>query len=754
MSTYNSVEFDEAPGDTTTTLNLTIGTAEYGRLTPDDHDWYRVHLEAGTTYTFAMVGISVNNVADTRLRLWDANGINVVAYNDDGLPNRNSIITYTPNSTGYYYLDAHAYSNFYSGEYGISASSGNLAFLENEMGAGLLDSNYSWTQTPGTGVTVTYGFRSSAAHYDANFNIESFSRMTWQQIEAVEQALAIISEVSGIKFQRVNPNGYTDNATILFANFTDWADDIAAYHFPAKNVAANDSSGDVWINTAHTSMSNLPSGSHDYLHILSASLSAVGVARYGGAASVQFDSDTASYSVTSPHDDADFGGSYARTPMIFDMLALQNIYGANMTTRTGDTVYGFNSNAGSLYRFTKNKPAVFTIWDAGGNDTFDASGYSQSQFIDLSGLHRSNIGGLKDNIGILPGAMIENAIGGSGNDILYGNQAINRLEGRGGNDTYYVQNAKDKVIEAKGAGVDHVFALWVDFKLPANVERLTLGVAQSLNHKGTGNSLNNKLTGNDVHNVLDGGAGADTMAGKKGNDTYIVDNAGDKVIEGKKAGIDTVKSSVNFTLPANVEKLVLTGTTNINGVGNELANTITGNSGKNTLNGGAGNDKLNGGAGNDKLNGGNGKDSLIGGTGNDTLQGAKGNDVLNGGAGSDFLDGGAGKDKMTGGAGVDYFRFATKLGTSNVDTITDFKVDTDKIQLDDRVFAAIGPSLAKSEFVANASGEAKNGSQHILYSKSSGELFYDADGKGGAAKVHFATLSAGLALDHLDFLVI
>jgi hypothetical protein len=124
----------------------------------------------------------------------------------------------------------------------------------------------------------------------------------------------------------------------------------------------------------------------------------------------------------------------------------------------------------------------------------------------------------------------------------------------------------------------------------------------------------NGLGGNDT---LDGGAGNDTMNGGLGNDIYIVDSIADKVIEKASEGTDLVKAKVSFTLGAFVENLLLTGSTAINGTGNDLKNTLTGNSGNNTLYGLAGNDTLNGGAGADALVGGTGMDKLTGGLGND-----------------------------------------------------------------------------------------------------------------------------------------
>jgi Ca2+-binding RTX toxin-like protein len=126
-------------------------------------------------------------------------------------------------------------------------------------------------------------------------------------------------------------------------------------------------------------------------------------------------------------------------------------------------------------------------------------------------------------------------------------------------------------------------------------------------------SGNDRLIGGAGNDLLDGGYGADTMIGGSGSDTYTVDNPGDVVTENAGQGTDTVKSSVSHTLGDNVEKLVLTGGTAINGTGNPLNNTLTGNGGANTLDGGAGNDILQGGKGNDTylFNRGGGVDTWI-----------------------------------------------------------------------------------------------------------------------------------------------
>ncbi len=154
------------------------------------------------------------------------------------------------------------------------------------------------------------------------------------------------------------------------------------------------------------------------------------------------------------------------------------------------------------------------------------------------------------------------------------------------------------------------------------------------------------------------------MVGGNGDDTYTVNVSTDKITENANAGMDTVNSSITLTLAANVENLILTGTSAINGTGNTLANYLRGNGGANTLNGSSGNDLLEGGAGNDKLtdtsglaymHGGAGTDILTGGTGNELFIGGAGNDTINTGNGADILvfNRGDGADTVNGGTGTD-----------------------------------------------------------------------------------------------------
>ncbi len=274
-------------------------------------------------------------------------------------------------------------------------------------------------------------------------------------------------------------------------------------------------------------------------------------------------------------------------------------------------------------------------------------------------------------------------VGTSGADTIDGGAGADEMRGLKGSDTYLVDNVGDRVIEAAGGGNDTVRAS-VGFTLADNVENLVLTGNAGLS--GTGNALDNKLTGNAGNNWLDGKEGADTMVGGKGDDTYRVDNAGDVVAEKAGQGIDTVSTSIDYTLGQGVENLTMwsTDTGGIKGHGNELANSMSDWIGSDLLAGLDGNDTLNGGTvlspgASDTLDGGNGddvlnagrysysSDVLYGGEGSDTLTvkaganalyGGGGDDLLLSGSGgmyhgpSDYLDGGAGNDTLQGGGSL------------------------------------------------------------------------------------------------------
>ena len=317
-----------------------------------------------------------------------------------------------------------------------------------------------------------------------------------------------------------------------------------------------------------------------------------------------------------------------------------------------------------------------------------------------------------------------NATGNADANLIEGNAAANVLDGGAGNDTlqgglgddtYVVDNPLDVVIDA--GGNDSVQVTASGFVLSGtDIENLALagsaisGGGNDAANRITGNAFSNVLDGHGGHDTLDGGAGADTLAGGSGDDFYLVGDAGDVAVELPAGGTDTVLATVNHTLAANVEHLMLSGAHGLRGTGNAVANGITGTAFDDTLDGGAGADTLTGGEGADRYevdnagdrvveNGAFGIDWIVssvhfdlettpgvenltltgtahlnasgnalmnvitGNNGNnlltsvlgDTLVGGAGNDTLLGSFSSDMLDGGTGADTMAGDTGYDTY---------------------------------------------------------------------------------------------------
>jgi Ca2+-binding RTX toxin-like protein len=368
-------------------------------------------------------------------------------------------------------------------------------------------------------------------------------------------------------------------------------------------------------------------------------------------------------------------------------------------------------------------------------------------------------------------------VGGDGANVLKGNASANTLDGGAGadtlaggkgNDTYVVDDGADVVAEGKAAGTDTVQSS-VTRTLGANQEHLTLIGASAID--GTGNGLGNVLTGNSAANVL---------TGLGGNDTYFI-GAGDTVVEAAKGGTDTVHSSVDYTLGANQERLVLAGT-GLAGTGNAQANRITGGDGDDTIDGGLGADLMRGGLGDDRYtvdNAGDvvtelaaqGEDSVLASvshtlranvedltlTGN-ALKGTgnAGDNEIAGNALANTLDGKAGADTLTGGDGNDRFVLSKQDGT--FDTIADFTSGSDKLAFDNDAFTRLGAkgALSAARFVAGEGvTAAATTAQRLIYDEATGDLYYDANGSAaGGGPVKIALLAGAPTLLATDILII
>jgi Ca2+-binding RTX toxin-like protein len=269
---------------------------------------------------------------------------------------------------------------------------------------------------------------------------------------------------------------------------------------------------------------------------------------------------------------------------------------ANVEHLTLTGTGAINGTGNALDNILTGNSAANVLAGGLGNDTYVVG--AGDQVMELVG---EGVDTVQASVSAILGANIENltltgsaSLTGTGNaldNILQADGSISVLAGGDGNDTYLIgPNSDDDIlVETATGGIDTVIAAH-DYRLPANIENLTLLDAA----EGIGNDLNNTLIGGRVNNVLDGGLAADTMIGGEGDDTYIVDNISDILIEQVNEGIDTIHSSATYTLSSNVENLTLTGTASIDGTGNALTNDMRGNDAPNVLDGGGGDDSLQG----------------------------------------------------------------------------------------------------------------------------------------------------------------
>ena len=399
-----------------------------------------------------------------------------------------------------------------------------------------------------------------------------------------------------------------------------------------------------------------------------------------------------------------------------------------------------------------------TLVGGGGDDTYVADSIGDTVVeaagagVDLVQVGINITGGawtLPDQVenGLLLGNLAFSLTGNGLDNVLTGNGAANTLSGGAGADTlqggagddvYVVDALSDAVIEAAGAGTDTVRVAVTTaggtYVLAANVENAVLANSVAFGLTGnalanilTGNTSANRLEGGDGGDTLTGGGGADTLVGGAGDDVYVLDDALDLVVEAAAGGVDTLQfllstTGTTFTLGAEIENGTLLSTGLVNLAGNALANVLTGGGGANLITGGAG------------------ADTILGGTGDDTLSG------------------GAGADRLTGGSGYDVFRFDV-LPDAGPDLIADFAVGADKLHISRAAFAGLsaaasGP-LGLGLFWSGAGvTSAHDADDRLVYDTTTGTLYYDADGVGGAAAIALATFgTARPVLSAADFIV-
>ena len=593
--------------------------------------------------------------------------------------------------------------------------------------------------------------------FNEAFYGEDFSPFTAAQQTMAIKGLALWGDLANVKFQQIAADANTATADITFGNtYTGPASQAYAY-LPFGDIyndfyaqfgfdSVNKLGGDVWTN-GFLSSNFFPTKDSYYaqttlIHELGHALGLSHPGDYNADgnqelsyALADYYQDSNQYSIMSYWDAYETGAqhidwtltnfAYAATPLVHDIAAIQRIYGANMETRTGDTVYGFNSTADrSAFDFTLNTRPIVSIWDAGGNDTLDFSGWNTPSIIDLNAGAFSSGGGTiafpslaevnanraaaglpprdqatydfyvnlrnelgltnglyKDNISIAYGATIENAIGGGGDDLLIANQVANKLTGNGGSDTVSYQTATSAVqvnlarnTATGGAAGDTFFS----------IENLT------------GSAFGDTLSGTSASNTLNGAAGDDRLVSFGGVDIL---NGGDGIDtadfgDGSPSGVTVNLTKGTATTSAGVTTLI--SIENIRGT--RLDDVINGDNFANSIKGETGNDRLDGGGGDDILQGDGGDDVLIG---------ALGNDVIAGGVGTDTVDYGTSfvgvtvnlaivKAQNTIGAGIDTIVGVENLGGSRGDDILrgDAGINTIKGSTgNDQVFGAGGDDI-------------------------------------------------------------
>jgi len=526
--------------------------------------------------------------------------------------------------------------------------------------------------------SLTFSFPDSMSEY--GYSLTGFEAFNAAQQAAVRTVLDLYSSVSGLTFTEVTESASV-HGDLRFAE-EDNAGTAYSYY-----PSFNEFGGDAWFNHVH--FNNPVKGTYAFSTVMHEIGHGLGLKHgHEGPTPLPYDHDSNEYSVMtyrsyvgSPGDYYTIAsGSGPQTLMLSDIAAIQTMYGANYAHNAGNTVYTWSPTTGEMFvdgvgQGASNANKVFmTVWDGGGTDTYDFSNYTTDLNVDLrpgewtttaaaqlaklgndadlggTQWARGNIANawlFEDN----PASLIENAIGGSGNDLIMGNEANNTIIGGEGDNRLWGELGNDIIYSGSGA------------------DRLGGGSGDDELHGGGGadiawgNDGTDQLYGDDGDDQLWGGADDDLVWGGEGADR-LGGQAGDDQIWGE-AGSDTVWGDQgNDHLYGGIGDDFLWGWT-----GND---TISGGDGNDQIGGGEGDDELYGDADNDMLWAGTGADQAWGGTGDDRIGGGDGNDILwgeegndtiwghgdddqiHGGDGDDGLWAGSGDDQIWGGTGIDH----------------------------------------------------------------------------------------------------
>ncbi|WP_263262449.1 serralysin family metalloprotease [Pseudomonas sp. RIT-PI-S] len=339
---------------------------------------------------------------------------------------------------------------------GTGYINGHPSYTVDQAAAQIDRYGYHFNDTNGDGtVALTYSF-TQAKPADFDSNLGDFIAFNAQQQAQAKLAMRGWADVANITFTQAASGG---EGHLALASYSVSHGEAAFAYYPSGS--SHDGQSWYWVSddyryNAEAGLNNY--GGQTLVHELGHNLGLAHPGDYdawNGVLSYDDDAvyaeDSRGYSVMSYWDeyftDQNFANAYASAPLMDDIAAIQRLYGANLDTRSGGTIYGFhsNSNRAETTATSAHSTLIFSVWDGGGVDTLDFSGYSMNQRINLHDASFSDVGGLVGNVSIAQGVTIEKAIGGRGNDYLLGNDAANELTGNAGNDLLAGGRGADKL---------------------------------------------------------------------------------------------------------------------------------------------------------------------------------------------------------------------------------------------------------------------------------------------------------------------
>ena len=633
-----------------TVYTMSVGDTFSGSLDSlGDRDWVAISLTVGQTYTISLAGVGGGGgtLDDPYLRLYDSSG-SLVTKDDGSGPVRDSQLTFTASASGTYYISAEAFGDVYAGTYtigvtddtpsapvpddprSVSARAGSprpvgtldeLAdFLTDGSWAGWGEQRHTFDTSSSNEITVDVTGLTADGRQLARWAMEAWELVA--DIEFVEvtsgEMITMDDEESGAFAGYSSSGSTTYNADV--------------------NVGTD------WLGRHGTSIDSY--SLQTYIHELGHALGLGHQGAYNGRATYgvdeTFSNDSWQLSIMSYFDQSENTGtdaSYATLPgpMMADILAIQNLYGASDVTN-GATTWGVGSNLpGYLGDFFNDAlsnseygggPVAFTIFDNGGVDHINASNSMTDDRWDMREQHFSDVNGLIGNVGIAAGTAIEHLTGGSGNDTITGNDLDNRIHSGDGDDTIIGGDGDDSI----NSGDD-----------------------------------NDSLDGGVGNDSLDGGAGFDQARFSAAIGEFTVTKYGEFYIIFSAEGADRVR---------NVEEFVFGDTTlsaaQMDAVAGTAVEVLVGTDGADTIWSGYGDDTITALGGDDLIDGGADSDSIDGGGGDDTLKGGTGDDSLDGGTDFDQVRFNVAIGEFTVTKEGDVYTIVSAEGTDTVTNVEEF----------------------------------------------------------------------------------